>query len=246
MTGDNKLLFSADTVYRPPLWKQLCEEHRPQQFDTISREEFEKSSILFGDINEFIERTWSRERYESALSAYQDCVVVHDVARRNSIVHTDYADISDAPIEKLLFTHNPDNLTAFRPILKSNRTLVLHHGEVYESVKGRLYPFDADVYVHHFSCDLVGYRAETGDHKVIKKDGLLGIVKTDEPGEELMRVDLYQDIGGEYFPLLTDQDRGYVLREDGRVEEVTRLRNTSRGRVAENVRGQIASPAARA
>jgi len=246
MTGDNKLLFSADTVYRPSLWKQLCEEHRPQRFDTIRREEFEKSSILFGDINEFIERTWSRERYESALSAYENCVVVHDVARRNSIVHTDYVDISDAPIEKLLFTHNPDNLTAFRPILKSSRTLVLHHGEVYESVKGRLYPFDADVYVHHFSCDLVGYRSETGDHKVIKKDGLLGIVKTDEPGEELMRVDLYQDIGGEYFPLLTDQGRGYVLREDGRVEEVTLLRNTSRGRVAENVRGQIASPAAQA
>jgi ribonuclease BN (tRNA processing enzyme) len=246
MTGDNKLLFSADTVYRPSLWKQLCEEHRPQRFDTIRREEFEKSSILFGDINEFIERTWSSERYESALSAYEDCVVVHDVARRNSIVHTDYVDISDAPIEKLLFTHNPDNLTAFRPILKSSRTLVLHHGEVYESVKGRLYPFDADVYVHHFSCDLVGYRSETGDHKVIKKDGLLGIVKTDEPGEELMRVDLYQDIGGEYFPLLTDQGRGYVLREDGRVEEVTLLRNTSRGRVAENVRGQIASPAAQA
>ena len=79
----------------------------------IGRDEFEKSSILFGDINEFIERTWSRERYESALSAYQDCVVVHDVARKNSIVHTDYADIADAPIEKLLFTHNPDNLTAF-------------------------------------------------------------------------------------------------------------------------------------
>ena len=246
MTGDNKLLFSADTVYRPLLWKQLCEEHRPQRFDAISRDEFERSSILFGDINEFIERTWSRERYESALSAYQDCVVVHDVARKNSIVHTDYADISDAPIEKLLFTHNPDNLTAFRPILKSNRTLVLHRGNVYESVRGRLYPFDADVYVHHFSCDLVGYRSETGDHKVIKKDGLLGIVKADEPGEELMRVDLYQDIAGEYFRLLTDQYRSYVLLEDGRVEEVTRLGNTSRGRVAENVRGQISSRAAHA
>jgi ribonuclease BN (tRNA processing enzyme) len=238
-TEDNSLMFSADTVYRPVLWKQLCEEYRPQRFESISREEFEKGSILFGDINDFIERTWSRERYESALSAYKDSVVVHDVARQNSIVHTDYADIANAPIEKLLFTHNPDNLTAFRPILKSNRKLVLHHGEVYESVKERLYPLDADVYLHHFSCDLVGYRSQKGDYKVIEKDGLLGIVKRDEPGQELMRVDLYEDIRGEYFPLLTDQSRSYMVREDGQVEEVTRLGNTSRGRVVENLRGKI-------
>jgi ribonuclease BN (tRNA processing enzyme) len=244
MTGENKLLFSADTVYRPTLWKQLCEEYRPQRFDGISRKDFEKSSILYGDINDFIERTWSRERYENALSAYEDCVVIHDVARKNSIVHTDYADISEAPIDKLFFTHNPDNLTAFRPILKSNRKLVLRHGEVYESVKGRLYPFDADVYIHHFSCDLVGYRSKEGAYKVIKQDGLLGVVTRDQPGEELVRVDLYQDIGGEYFPLLTDENRAYFVREDGQVEEVTRTGNTSHGKVVENVRGEISSPIA--
>ncbi len=242
VTQENSLLFSADTVYKPTLWKQLFEEYRPQRFESIGREEFEKSSILFGDINDFIERTWSRERYESALSAYQDSVVIHDVARKNSIVHTDYADISNAPIDKLLFTHNPDNLTAFKPILKSNRKLVLRGGEVYESAKGRLYPFDADVYIHHFTCDLVGYRSERGDYKVIEKGGLLGIVKTDEPGEGLMRVDLYEDIRGEYFPLLTDQNRSYVIREDGQVEEVTRDGNSSRGRVVENVRGKIMKP----
>lgn len=239
VTQENRLLFSADTVYKPVLWKQLCEEYRPQRFETVSREDFGKSSIVFGDINDFIERTWSRERYETALSAYRDSVVVHDVARKDSIVHTDYADIAHAPIEKLLFTHNPDNLTAFKPILKSNRKIVLRDGEVYESVKGRLYPFDADVYIHHFSCDLVGYRSEGGDYKVIEKGGLLGIVKADEPGEELMRVDLYEDIRGEYFPLLLDQNRSYMVREDGQVEEVTRVGNSSRGRVVENVRGKI-------
>jgi hypothetical protein len=242
ITEENSLLFSADTVYRPSLWKQLCEEHRPQRFESISRQEFERSPILFGDINDFIERTWSRERYECALSAYQGSVVVHDVARKNSIVHTDYADIANAPIEKLLFTHNPDNLTAFRPILKSNRKIILHHGEVYESVKGRLYPFDADVYVHHFSCDLVGYRSETGEYKVIETDGLLGVVKRDEPGRELMRVDLYEDIRGEYFPFLKDLSRSYMVREDGQVEEVTRLGTASRGRVVENIRDRITKP----
>jgi hypothetical protein len=87
----------------------------------------------------------------------------------------------------------------------------------------------------------VGYRSERGEYKVIRQDGLLGIVKRDEPGKELMRVDLYQDIGGEYFPLLTDENRGYFVREDGQVEEVTRTGNTSRGRVAENVRGEMSS-----
>ena len=242
MTRENNLLFSADTVYRPKLWEQLCEEVRTQRFESISREQFEKSSILFGDINDFIERTWSRQRYEAALSAYRDSVVVHDVARKDSIVHTDYADIAHAPIEKLLFTHNPDNLTAFRPILKSNRKLVLRRGEVYESVKEQLHPFDADVYVHHFSCDLVGYRSTSGAYKVIEKGGLLGVVKTDGPGKALMKVDLYQDIGGEYFPLLTDQNRCYLVREDGRVEEVNRNGNSSYGRVVENLRGKIVKP----
>jgi hypothetical protein len=85
----------------------------------------------------------------------------------------------------------------------------------------------------------VGYRSERGDYKVIEKDGLLGVVKRDEPGAALTRVDLYEDIRGEYFPLLTDQNRSYMVREDGQVEEVTRVGNTSRGRVAENVRGKV-------
>jgi hypothetical protein len=59
-----------------------------------------------------------------------------------------------------------------------------------------------------------------------------------------VRVDLYQDIGGEYFPLLTDENRAYFVREDGQVEEVTRTGNTSYGKVVENVRGEISSPIA--
>jgi ribonuclease BN (tRNA processing enzyme) len=239
MTEKNTLLFGADTVYKPSLWKQLCEEYRPQKFDSITREEFENSYILYTDINQFIERTWSRQRYESAVCSYRDAVVIHDVARKNSIVHTDYEDIADAPIEELFFTHNPDNLTSFRPILTSRRKLVLKSGRVYESVKSRLHTFDADVYVHHFSRDLVGYYSEKGSHKVIKRDGLLGIAEVDGPDEELMRVYLYEDIKGEYYPLLKDTNKSYVVREDGRVEEVSRFQNSSTGRVVQNMRGTL-------
>ena len=239
MTEKNSLLFSSDTVYKPSLWKELYEEYRPQRFESINREDFEKNSIIFGDINDFIERTWSRERYEVALSAYEGSVVIHDVARKNSVVHTDYVDIKDAPIDDLIFTHNPDNLTAWRPILTSGKKLVLRDGNIHESVKGKLYPFDADVYVHHFSCDLVGYKSENGAYKVIEKDDLLGIIEDGSPGRGLMKVDLFEDIGGEYFPILTDPDKRYCLRFDGQVEEITVYESSCKGRVVENIRGQI-------
>jgi ribonuclease BN (tRNA processing enzyme) len=239
MTEKNNLLFSSDTVYKPPLWKQLHEEYRPQKFDSISREDFEKSSIIYGDINDFIERTWSHARYEAAMSAYKGSVVLHDVARKNSIVHTDYPDIGKAPIDNLIFTHNPDSLTAWRPILKSGKNLVLRNGHPCESVKGKLYPFDADIYIHHFSTDLVGYKSKRGAYKVIEKDDLLGVVTADHPQKGLMRVELFQDVGGEYFPALNDPDKYYSIRHDGKVEEVTFDANSSTGRVVENVRGRI-------
>ena len=239
MTEKNNLLFSSDTVYRPSLWKELYEEYRPQRFESISREDFEKSSIIYGDINDFIERMWSRERYEVAMSAYKDSVVIHDVARKNSIVHTDYPDIRNAPIDNLVFTHNPDNLTAWRPILTSRKRLVLRDGNVYESADEKLYPFDADVYIHHFSSDLVGYESEKGAYKVIEKDELLGVVEAGNREKGLMRVDLFQDIGGEYFPILNDLDKYYTVRRDGKVEEVTIHENSSSGRVVENIRGRI-------
>ncbi len=234
MTGKNSLLFSADTVYKPSLWKELYETRRAQKFEKICREEFEKGSVIFGDINDFIERTWSRERFEAAMSAYKGAVIIHDVARKNSIVHTDYPDIKDAPIDDLFFTHNPDNITALRPILTSGKRLLLRDGSVFESVKGNLYPFDADVYIHHFSCDLVGYKSESGRFKVIEDDGLLGTVAADDARDGLMRVELYQDIGGEYYPILTEPDKYYCLRQDGKVEEVTIYADASQGRVVEN------------
>jgi hypothetical protein len=110
---------------------------------------------------------------------------------------------------------------------------------VYESVKGRLHAFDADVYVHHFSRDLVGYRADKGTYKVIRKNGLLGIAEADGPEKELMRVTLYEDVKGEYYPLLKDVNKSYVVREDGRVEEVTRFQNSSTGSVVQDLRGTL-------
>jgi len=158
------------------------------------------------------------------------------VARKNSVVHTDYLDIADAPIDDLIFTHNPDNLTAWRPILTSGKRLVLSKGKPHEFVRGQLFPFDADIYIHHFSSNLVGYRSKAGAHKVIERDGLLGIVEAGNPERALMRVDLYEDIGGEYFPVLNEPNKFYTVRTDGRVEEITIHEDSSAGVVVKNRR----------
>jgi hypothetical protein len=52
----------------------------------ITRKEFESSSILHGDINNFIERIWSEERYREAINAFQDAIVIHDISLGNSVV----------------------------------------------------------------------------------------------------------------------------------------------------------------
>jgi hypothetical protein len=193
--------------------------------------------VIYGDINDFIEMTWSKQRYEAALSAYKNAVVIHDVARKNSVVHTDYPDIASASIDDLIFTHSPDNLASWRPILRSGKRLVLSEGRVYEWVKGRLCSLDADIYVKHFSGHYVGYQSPDGPFKVIEKDGLLGIVDADHPEAGLMRVELYQDIDGEYYPILLQTNRTYRIRPDGLVEEVVFEGNSSRGHVVHSHRG---------
>jgi len=239
MTKDNSLFFSADTVWKPSLWKKLYETRRPQKFDVIKKRDFERGSIIYGDINDFIERTWSKERYDRAIAAYEGSVIVHDVARKNSIVHTDYEDIARAPFDNLVLTHSPDNLTSIKPILSSGKRIVLRDGKVFESVRDVLFPFDADVYIRHFSCNMVGYISEKGSYKIIEKDGLLGAVDVDSPGDGIMRVDLYQDIRGEYFPVLTRADKYYRVRPDGKVEAVTCGADSSAGRVVENMRPKL-------
>jgi hypothetical protein len=173
------------------------------------------------------------------MSAYRGSVVVHDVARKGSVVHTDYTDIAHCPVKHLIFTHNPDNLTAFRPILTSGKRLVLRDGKPYESVKGALHELDADVYIHHFAGNMVGYRSARGAYKVIERDGILGLVGAGSAEKGIMKVNLFEDIGGEYFPVLKDPGRRYTVRMDGRVEEVMVEERSSRGVVVKSRRGKI-------
>ena len=240
MTEKSSLFYSADTVWRPSLWRELYETHRPQCFENISREKFEESSIIYdGDINDFIERTWSRKRYESAMKAYKGSVVIHDIAPKDSIVHTDYSDIADAPFDDMIYTHNPDNLTSLRPMLNSGKRLVIRKNKVFETVRGKLFPLDADIYIRHWSKNLVGYKSRKGPFKVIEKDGLLGVVESGSTEKGKMNVELFEEINGEYFPLLTEADEYYRQRPDGKIEKIKMAGDKTSGHVVESVRGKI-------
>ncbi len=240
IAGKSSLFYSADTVWKPSLWKELCETRHTQRFDKISRKKFEESLIIYGDINDFIERTWSRERYHRAMEAYKgSSVIIHDIAPQNSIVHTDYADIANAPFDNMIYTHNPDNLTSTRPMLSSGKRLVLNNGKVFESVRGELFTFDADIYIRHWSKNLVGYKSENGLFKVIEKNGLLGIADITSAEKGIMNVELFEEINGEYFPLLTEADEYYSQRPDDRVEKIKMTGNKTFGEVVMSVRGKV-------
>ena len=78
-TDTETLIFSSDTAHDKELWKQLYEEKRTQRLN-MSKSEFESASVIYGDINDYIERAWSENRYKEAINAFNDAIVVHDLS----------------------------------------------------------------------------------------------------------------------------------------------------------------------
>jgi hypothetical protein len=112
-----------------------------------------------------------------------------------------------------------------------------------EVVDNNKHPMNAAVYDKREGKYYVGYRNPSGITTVYEKDGILNLGgEWDwENGTELYRVDLYEDVGGKYFPKLTDVRFCYKERPDGRVELVTSNEDGSRGIVVENLRGLLAN-----
>ena len=112
-TDKESLVFSSDTVHDVNLWKRLYTEKRPQR-QSLTKKEFEAAPIIYGDINDYIERIWSEERFHDAIHAFNDSIVIHDIATRNSVVHTDYKKLRDTVLlkDKTILTHSPDTITS--------------------------------------------------------------------------------------------------------------------------------------
>jgi metallo-beta-lactamase superfamily protein len=242
-TATESLVFSADTVHDTELWQALHSEKRPQRLNG-SRREFEASSVIYGDINDYIERIWSSERYHEALAAFDDAVVIHDIATRNSVVHTDYRRLEHTVLkkERTILTHSPDKMTSEWPLSKAEKTFLFKGITFSEVVGAVLFPMDAAVYHKQEGKYYVGYRNQNGTATVYENNGILNLGGEWcwEKGTELYKVDLYEDIGGKYLPMLAEGDGSYYAeRADGRVERVTCHENGSQGVVVEDLRGRL-------
>lgn len=245
-TARETVVFSSDTVHDRDLWQTLCTEKREQKLPG-TREEFETSSILCGDINDFIERTWSEERYREAVSAFDNAVVIHDIATRKTAVHTDYRRLMQTTLakERTILTHSPDRMTSEWVLSEAGKTFVVRGGAFFEKVGDRLWVLDADVFHKEEGKFYVGYRNPDGVGTVCASDGgivTLGGGREWEKGELLYRVDLYEDVGGRYLPKLPDDGSKYVERPDGQVELVRYVAGGSTGMVVEDQRGKLSRP----
>ncbi|VAX33568.1 hypothetical protein MNBD_NITROSPIRAE03-1876 [hydrothermal vent metagenome] len=241
-TDRETLIFSSDTVNDRELWKQLYTEKRVQRLK-MSREEFESAAVIFGDINDYIERIWGEARYRAAINAFNDGIVIHDIAAGNSIVHTDYEKLKNTSLkkEKVILTHSLDGITSEWVLCDAGKSFKIKGDAFFEMVGDEPYPMNADIYNKEGGRYFVGYKNEEGRYNVYEKDGLLSLSSAagPEPGILLYRVDMYEDISGRYFPKLEEENAMYLERGDGRVELIEFTGEGSRGRIVKDHRAGL-------
>ncbi|MBI5073794.1 MAG: hypothetical protein HZB62_01275 [Nitrospirae bacterium] len=228
--GKESLLFSSDTVHDIDLWKELAFEKRAMRHN-LPEKEFEAASVLWGDINDFIERAWSHERYEQARRTFDSGVVIHDIASKKSVVHTDYSRLAHTALMKsrTILTHSPDLMTSEWVLSRTDKLFRVLGDDFFEVVGEQLYPLNADVYHKEAGRYYVGYKNPEGAFSVCEQEGLLSLSGACGKGKTLFRVDLYEDIGGRYFPKLDNDSDMYFERKDGLVERISFSKKGSSG-----------------
>ena len=243
-TDKETLILSSDTAHDKNLWNQLCKEKRKQRLP-MSQKEFESASVFYGDINDYIERIWSEERYREASNAFNDAIVIHDIASDNSIVHTDYMSLKNTFLskEKTLLTHSPDITTSDWVLCGIGKTYKIMENRFFEEVGDKLYPMNADIYHRDGEKYYVGYKNEKGRFMVYEQNGLLKLSEHEgqNNGKPLYRVDLYEDISGKYFPYIGDKDHKYkyMERDDAKIELIEFSDEGSKGKIVENLRDNL-------
>ncbi|MBF0557141.1 MAG: hypothetical protein HQL08_00005 [Nitrospirae bacterium] len=237
------MVFSSDTAHDIELWKQLCSEKKRQNLP-MSKRDFRSASVIYGDINDYIERIWSRERYQSAIEAFKDAAVLHDIAARNSVVHTDYGKLKNTTLRKdrTLLTHSPDRFTSEWALCNAGKTFKVKGLMFNEIVGDKLYSLNADIYHKEQGKYFVGYKSRNGKHTVYEHNGLLRFASFDATpaGRPLYKVNLYEDISGGYFPAIDDGNAMYYERDDGKVELLEFDKRGSKGRIVKDQRYRVA------
>jgi ribonuclease BN (tRNA processing enzyme) len=202
VTDNEAVIFTSDTVHDLELWKQLCTEKRPQKMN-IPNEDFESAQVIHGNINDYIERIWSEERYNEAIHTFKnDAVVIQDVSAKKSIVHTDYVRLNHTLLQKdkAILTHCPDRITSEWALCYSDKIFKIKGTKFYEVVDGKVYPMNADIYHKEEGKYYVGYRNENGKYQVYENNGLLQLPLNGEeegynPGKPVFKLDVYEDTG---------------------------------------------------
>ncbi len=207
--------------------------------------EFKSASIIYGDINDYIERIWSKERYEEAINAFEGAAVIHDISARNSVVHTDYGKLGDTTLHKdrTLLVQCPDKFTSEWALCNAGKTYAVNGGRFYEVVGNKSYSLNADIYHKEEGKNYVGYKSDQGGYTVSReKGGLLNLVAKDAiaAGHFLYNVDLYEDISGGYYPVLDGSDAIYFERSDGKVELLKFNAWGSSGKIVKDQRQRLA------
>jgi ribonuclease BN (tRNA processing enzyme) len=240
--GEETLIFSSDTVHDKSLWRQLCSEKRPQKL-SISKCEFGAASIIYGDMNDYIERIWSEERYAEAIKAFENAAVIHDISVRNSVVHTEYERLQHTNLHKdrSLLVQCPDNFTSEWALSNAGKTYMVNGCRFYEVVGNKTYLLNGDIYHKEEGKYFVGYKNNQGRYAIYSQKGLLHLIAKDGilAGRPLYKVDLYEDISGGYFPALDDANTLYFERSDGQVELLTFNDQGSNGKIVDDQRERL-------
>jgi ribonuclease BN (tRNA processing enzyme) len=241
-TAQETLVFSSDTNQNVELWEKLYRE----KHDCSGRHEspaFRDAAVIHGDINDYIERTWSAARYHDAVASFRDAFVIHDIALRKSVVHTDYRDLDKTVLDpcRTVLTHGPDKITSSWILCEAEKNYRIAGTTLAEVVGTEEYPFCADFYHKEGGRYFVCFRNDSSPHAVFERDGILFLSTDPYRGNArlICHVEIYEDIRGEYFPKLDDDTTFYNLRPDGRVERITMGDTTSRGEIASNQRPRL-------
>jgi ribonuclease BN (tRNA processing enzyme) len=240
---EGEVFFSSDTVYNPGLWETLTETRESKLSGT--NQAFQDSLFIEDRIENLTEQIWSEKRLDRAKSLYEkDRVYIHDVSGPNPIVHTAYEHLEDFQ-GSLLLTHSPDEFVTKHPMAHLGKTYVLRNNELLERTKdGSQLPLQATCYVKKYSDYYVGFENPEGDYLFVQKSkGHYEITddadSLDETDEVITRISLFRDIGGEYYPLLVNENTSYRLRDDGRVERLEDQENGSKGEIVEGKRHRL-------
>jgi hypothetical protein len=197
----NRVFFSCDTVYDPRLWKKLATEVKPSRLRPSGRN-FNRSHIIAGNINDYIEQTWSEKRLESALKLYEKGgAVFHDVNTRKSVIHTEYNVLEKSGIENLILVHAPEYLVSRELLARPGQIFEIRNGKISEKAAKKTRSAKPDIHVRENGRFFVGYKNAKGSHEIFRENGILKhrpAAKSRKRGF-LMMVNLYEITDGDWI-----------------------------------------------